>query len=129
MGGSDDSGCETDREGRICIALGGCDVGGAAEEGRGSTVVGCALVGVEEDTEGKEAVEGSAGVEGVRGVMLLADRDGPSFDATMADLFRKRLYSYFPAKRSSKGGVDTARRDTYLECTAQVRCPVLNLWR
>lgn len=37
----------------------------------------------------------SRGVDCGRWDIDAAERDGPSFDATRADLSRKRLYSYF----------------------------------
>jgi hypothetical protein len=92
-------------------------VGGVAEEGRAidNLVAGFDNGGGVEE-ERKEVVEGKVDDDDVDvdvdvddfGVRLDADRDGPSLEATIADLLRYRLYSYFAAgttrQESRRGG-------------------------
>lgn len=61
-----------------------CDVGGTT----------AAFVAVVKGLELDELVDGGGTV---RGGIDVADREGPSFDATRADLSMNFLYSYLPA--------------------------------
>jgi hypothetical protein len=56
-------------------------------------------------------------------VMEDAEREGPSLDATRADLSKKRLYSYLAAaKGQTADGSRMHEATTHIECIAPTRC-------
>lgn len=76
-------------------------------------------------------LDGERGDETERELELVieeADLEGPSFDATSADLSRNFLYSYFAVAEDE----NTAKKRhtygmTHIGCIARFRCLVLNL--